>query len=168
MILLPRAVGTVNAPPLMDVPGVAVVNVRVWQTEQPTEVNSESPRVAAAGIGFCLPGALVAAMKSANARTSPPSSSGSATGSKADGNVTLITPSAVLAGFSLVPAAGSDELLPLDPSNLLVMPISFKYSSPENESRVACCAFQPKRPTRRVLFASTTGTAVSVPLCAAG
>jgi hypothetical protein len=134
MILFPRAVGTVNAPPLMAVPGAAVMNVRVWQTAQPTEVNNESPRWAAAGIGFCLPGALVAAMKSANANTSPPSSSGSATGSKADGKVTLITPSAVLAGFSLVPAAGSDELLPLDPSNLLVIPISFKYASPAKKA----------------------------------
>src|SRR6185503_18348927 len=97
MILLPRAVGTVNAPPLMDVPGAAVVNVRVWQTLQPTELNNESPRVAAAGIGFCRPGARVAAMKSANANTSPPSSSGSWTGSKGDGKVTFITPSAVLA-----------------------------------------------------------------------
>src|SRR4029453_9157625 len=109
MILLPRAVGTVNAPPLMEVPGAAVTNVRVWQTAQPTLVNSGSPAVAAAGIGFWRPGARVAAMKSANASTSSPSSSGSATGSKGDGNVTLITPSAVLAGFSCVPASAALE-----------------------------------------------------------
>src|SRR6185369_8055849 len=124
MILLPRAAGTVNAPPLIEVPGAAVVKVRVWQTLQPTELNNESPRVAAAGMGFCRPGARVAAMKSANANTSPPSSSGSATGSKAEGKVTLTTPSAVLAGFSLVPAAGLEELRPAKPSNLLVIPIS--------------------------------------------
>src|SRR5215470_4947503 len=121
MILLPSAVGTLNAPPLINVPAVAVVKVRVWHTEQPTEENNASPRWAAAGIGFCRPGARVAAMKSANASTSPPSSSGSCTGSKADGNVTLITPSAVLAGFSEVPALGSSELRPLEPSNLFVI-----------------------------------------------
>src|ERR1051325_2184155 len=126
MILLPRAAGTVNAPRLIKVPGAAVTKVRVWQTLQPTALKSESPRVAAAGIGFWRPGARVAAMKSANASTSPPSSSGSATGSKGDGNVTLITASAVLHGFSCVQESAASELLPPKPSNLLVIPISLR------------------------------------------
>ena len=40
----------------------------------------------------------------------------------------------------------------------LVMPISFRYASPANASSVACCAFQPKRPTRVLPLATSVTT----------
>jgi hypothetical protein len=43
MILLPRAAGTWNVPPLIDVPGGAVVIEGVWQLAQPIWLNSDSP-----------------------------------------------------------------------------------------------------------------------------
>ena len=43
MILLPSAFGTVNSPPLIFVPGRAVVMDGVWQTAQPVWLNSASP-----------------------------------------------------------------------------------------------------------------------------
>src|SRR6266436_7984540 len=43
MILLPRAAGTVNAPPLMSVPAGAVVRLVMWQMSQPTAWKSEPP-----------------------------------------------------------------------------------------------------------------------------
>src|SRR5713101_1480378 len=43
MILLPRAVETVSAPPLMTVPGGAVWNVGVWHLAQPIELKNPWP-----------------------------------------------------------------------------------------------------------------------------
>ena len=43
------------------------------------------------------------------------------------------------------------------------MPISFRYASAENESRLACWFFQPKRATRLVPPASVTGTLITLP-----
>src|SRR5262249_21501816 len=80
MILLASALETVNSPPLIFVPARAVVIEGVWQTAQPTLLNSASPAEASAVIGP-RDGALVERMKSAKATTSTPSSSGSGTGS---------------------------------------------------------------------------------------
>src|SRR4051794_17072786 len=43
MILLPRAAGTVNAPPLMIVPAGAVVIEVTWQMLQPTALKRDAP-----------------------------------------------------------------------------------------------------------------------------
>src|SRR6266498_2197471 len=80
MILLPSAAGTVKTPPLIFVPGRAVVMDGVWQTAQPTLLNNAPPATTSTEIGP-LGGALVERIKSAKATTSTPSSSGSATGS---------------------------------------------------------------------------------------
>ena len=100
--------------------------------------------------------------------TSPPSSSGSATGSKADGKVTFITPSAVLAGFSLVPAAGSDELLPLDAVELVGDSHLVQVRISGERKQTCLLRFPAEASNTKALFASTTGTEVSVPLCAEG
>src|SRR6185503_7025661 len=47
MFLSPSAGGTVNAPPLITVPGGAVVIVRTWQTAQPIRLNRLEPLRAA-------------------------------------------------------------------------------------------------------------------------
>src|SRR5919198_1933915 len=80
MILLPSAAATVNTPPLIFAPGCAVVMEGVWQIAQPILLNNASPASTSAEIGP-RGGALVERIKSANATTSSPSSSGSATGS---------------------------------------------------------------------------------------
>ncbi len=80
MSLLPSAAGTVIVLPLIFVPGLAVRSVGVWHTGQPTFANSASPALTAALIAP-RGGAFVERMKSANATTSTPSSSGSRTGS---------------------------------------------------------------------------------------
>src|SRR5207247_627446 len=48
------------------------------------------------------------------------------------------------------------------------MPISFMYASAENESRLACWFFQPKRPPRTWLLDSATGTWMNCPRMPAG
>src|SRR4030095_336677 len=78
-------------------------------------------------------------MKSAKASTSSPSSSGSATVSNG-APVQLITPSAVLQGFSKCPAFGSFELLPPSPANL---------RSEEHTSALQSHRDLPSSPTRR-------------------
>src|SRR6266850_7092300 len=86
MFLLPRAAGTVNAPPLITVPGGAVAIVRTWQMLQPTELNRLSPAIASevAARTVSRGGALLVRMNSVNFATStPPASSGSGTVSKA-------------------------------------------------------------------------------------
>ena len=44
--------------------------------------------------------------------------------------------------------AGSNPVATSLGNNALVIPISFTYASAPKASKVACCAFQPKRPTR--------------------
>src|SRR5437868_14468866 len=68
MILLPNALGTVNAPPLMTVPGGAVVIEDTWQMEHPIALNSCCPCCAAdvANNAESTGGALVARMNCAN------------------------------------------------------------------------------------------------------
>jgi hypothetical protein len=51
MILLPRAAGTVNTPPLIFAPGRAVVIEGAWQTVHPTLLNNASPAKTSAVIG---------------------------------------------------------------------------------------------------------------------
>jgi hypothetical protein len=43
MILLPRVSGKTNPPPLIGVPGGAVVIDGVWQLAQPIALNRDSP-----------------------------------------------------------------------------------------------------------------------------
>ena len=57
--------------------------------------------------------------------------------------------------------------LPIDvfsvSSSRLVIPISFRYASAANDSRLACWFFQPKRPPRTLPGASSTGTWMNWP-----
>src|ERR1051326_8063889 len=87
MILFPSATGTVNVSPLMFAPGRAVVIAEAWQVAQQIWVKSPSPARTSGVIGP-RDGALVDRIKSANAITSSPSSSGSATGSNGEPNPT--------------------------------------------------------------------------------
>ena len=48
------------------------------------------------------------------------------------------------------------------------MPISLLYASAENETRLACWLFQPKRPIRALPSPSRTGTSTAVPRIDAG
>ena len=50
----------------------------------------------------------------------------------------------------------------------LVMPISLRYASAENDSRLRCWFFQPKRPTPMALLPSSAGTMTAVPRISAG
>src|SRR6266545_1708540 len=52
---------------------------------------------------------------------------------------------------------------PFDGNGGKVIPISLRYASPENEIKLACWFFHPKRATRSSLLASTTGTWMIVP-----
>src|SRR3954466_11702960 len=92
MFLSPRAAGTVNLPPLMTVPVVAVVIVGVWQLAQPIETKRFEPAMASevAASAVSRGGALVEGMKGGEASTSGPlglatvpASSGSGTVSNA-------------------------------------------------------------------------------------
>src|SRR5229473_3542244 len=72
MILLPRAAGTVNAPPLISVPVGAVVIEAMWQISQPTAWKREAPTCASlvAARAASRDGALLALMNRANASIS--------------------------------------------------------------------------------------------------
>ena len=43
----------------------------------------------------------------------------------------------------------------------MVMPISLRYASAANDFKLACWSFQPNRPVRTALPASSTGTEIS-------
>src|SRR5436853_7839204 len=114
------AVGTFIVPPLMGVPAAAVVIVDTWQTAQPICSNRCWPARTSLVIGP-RGGAFVERMKLAKARTSLPSSSGSCTGSYADPHPTKRPLDVFSVGISG-----------------LVMPISLRYASAENDVRLAC------------------------------
>src|SRR5215510_12017155 len=88
-------------------------------------------------------GALVERMKSAKSSTSTPSLSGSAT----------LSNSATDRPFDVFSVGCSG----------LVIPISFKYASAENDNRLACWSFQPKRPARVAPGCSKTATLITCP-----
>src|SRR5438093_1153251 len=167
MILLPSAAPTVKAPPLMTVPTAAVVIDDVWQMLHPIWLNRLAPAMAAAVAAGAVSrgGALVARMKLANAKMS---SSASSPQVPAGGLL-----QAVLSGVGSNPLPKPTNL-PSDVFstrlNLLVIPISFRYASEENDTRLACWFFHPNRPTRTAPLASSTGTwitwpAIRPPLC---
>ena len=147
IVLSPIAAGTVYAPALITVPAVTVVSVATWQVAQPMLLNAVWPRVTAAVIGP-RGGAFRERMKLVKAVMSPPSSSGSAVRSNA----------ATELPFELFSVGASG----------LVMPISLRYASIANDSRLACWFFQPNRAPRTTSPASVTGTWMNVPRCAAG
>src|SRR4029453_5680485 len=120
MILLPSAVGTVSSPPLIFAPGRAVVIDGVWQVSHPTLLNSASPPETSAVI-VPLGGAFGERMKSAKATTSTPSSSGSATGSYPEPDPTKRPLDVFSSG-----------------NRGVVIPISLRYASAENDTRLAC------------------------------
>src|SRR6266571_147950 len=114
MILLPRAGGTVNAPPLIRVPGGAVVSDCMWQMSQPTEWKSEAPTCASlvdANLAS-REGAFVALMNRAKA-------SMSLSGSSPQTTLGLLL-QRVVSGTSSHKVVTSLVL------NLLVIPISFR------------------------------------------
>src|SRR5262252_9206193 len=156
MILLPSAAGTVNAPPLMTVPGAAVVIDATWQVVQPIESNEFAPAFASAVAASAASrgGAFVERMKAANSSMSPSLSSPQVPDEFTHG---------VLSG-TLSNAATE---LPIDVFSVLtsrlVIPISFKYASPANDSRLAFWFFHPKRPARTDPGDSRTGTWISCP-----
>src|SRR5437660_3958557 len=110
----------------MTVPGGAVVMLVTWHELQPIALNTLAPAFTAAVIGP-RGGTFDERIKRANASMSF-TSSGSGTVSNA----------ATDRPFEVFSVGNSR----------LVMPISFKYASPANDSRLACCVFQPKRPKR--------------------
>ena len=120
MTLLPSASGTVNAPPLITVPTAAVVMFGTWQMPQPIALNRFDPATASPVPASTVfrGGALVERMKLANTSMSFVVSSGSGVWS----NTARDRP--------------SDEFSV--GWKRLVMPISFRYASAENESRLAC------------------------------
>src|SRR5262249_9209920 len=142
MILLPSSAGTVNAPPLITVPAAAVVMSRVWQMLQPIVVNRFEPATASAvpASAASRGGALVARMNAVNASMSPSLSSPQ-----------IFVGSAVHGVLSGTVSNAATEL-PSDVFSVrlkrFVIPISFRYASLENDRRLACWFFQPKRPAR--------------------
>src|SRR5215831_12723117 len=139
MTLLPSAGGTVKAPPFIDVPAGAVVILVTWQIAQPIELNICAPALASlvAARALSRDGALVARMKRANLSMSArPSAPGWSSGS-------VVTLQTVVKSVGL---SGLD------------IPISFTYASLANDNKLAIWAFHPKRPTRSLPPASSTGT----------
>src|SRR5690348_9741479 len=128
MVLFPIAAGTVYAPPLILVPAGAVVRERTWQTAHPILLNRSEPRSAAgvfartASGGGAFDDRMNRAKRSTSASPSGP-------------------------GLSLGSAAALQMVVTSSGNNDVVIPISFKYASPENESRLACWFFHPNRPT---------------------
>src|SRR5262245_46004758 len=116
MILLPSAGGTRKVPPLIEVPVGAVTSTGTWQVAQPVATKVAKPAMLSAGEIGPRAGTFVARMKSANCRTSFSLSSGSATASQD----ATERPSAVF-------STGNKAL---------VTPISFRYASAENDSRL--------------------------------
>ena len=107
-----------------------VVMVLVWQTLQAAWLKRVSPMVTARVMGP-RGGTFVARMNWARASTLCPSFSGSAVGSHAP----------------VVPGGHGGTTLPFElfsvakfvkPLTRLVIPISLRYSSPENDNRLAC------------------------------
>jgi hypothetical protein len=84
--MAPSALETLSAPPLMLVPGVAVVVLGVWHVSQPMSLKIRLPFFAAkvAARFTSRGGALVDRMNNANSSTSTPLSSGSGTVSNSD------------------------------------------------------------------------------------
>src|SRR5215471_18742823 len=125
MILLPRAFGTVKAPPLMSVPGAAVVRVEMWQMSHPIEWKSEAPAwaLAVAAKTVSREGALVARMKRANASMSPSGSSPQF----CDG----------LAVHGWLSGTASHRVVNSCRLSRLVIPISFRYAPEANVNRLA-------------------------------
>src|SRR5882672_1890643 len=122
MTLLPRAAGTVNAPPLITVPVGAVVIDDTWQIAQPMEVNRLAPVTASAVAASAVSrgGAWLARMKRAKwSMSSNPSGPNGSSGS-------------VVVLHTVVVSVGC---------NRLVTPCSFTYASAEKESRLACWFF---------------------------
>src|SRR5207248_6747896 len=132
-ILLPNEAGTVNAPAATEAPAGAVVNEETWQMSQPTLWNRVAPATPSdeAASAVSRGGTLVARMNRAKWSTSfKPSESGVlslGSGTTSHNRVT----STLLGG------------------KRLLMPISFRYASLENESSEACWSFHPKRSEER-------------------
>src|SRR5262245_18185452 len=164
MILLPSAAGTTNAPALMIVPGGDVTIVGVWQIPQPMELKRLWPILASAVAASTVSrgGTFVARMKAANTLMSSVGSSPQVTPGFA-------TQSA-LSGTGSISATDLPSDVFSTRLNRLVIPISFRYASDENDSRLACWFFQPKRPTLVTLelFASRIGTSITVPRMSKG
>src|SRR5258708_29351932 len=135
----PSAVGIVNVPPLIFVPAGAVVSVSTWQVAQPILSKRPKPFFAAALLASCesRAGAFVARIKRAKRSISErPSDPGLSFGSE----VLL---------HRLVTSLGCRRL---------VMPISLRYASPANDSRLAGWSFHPKRATPNCPGDCTMGT----------
>src|SRR5258708_2773175 len=157
MTLLPSAAPTVKAPPLITVPTDAVVIDGVWQILQPIALNRFDPATALAVAASAVSrgGTLVARKKLAKAVMSSSLSS------------PHVWPARATGVHGWLSGTGSNPLpkptnLPIDVFstrlNLFVIPISFRYASDENESRLACWFFHPNRPPRTAPLASSTGT----------
>src|SRR5262249_4008533 len=137
---------------LMTVARAVVVMWRVWQMPQPIWLNRFDPASASAVAASAVSrgGAFVERMNAENTSMSPSGSSpqvtlGSATHGALSGTVSNAATERPSDVFSVR-------------LNRFVIPISFRYASDENESRLACWFFQPKRPTRLLPGASSTGT----------
>src|SRR5436309_11266074 len=142
MTLLPNEAGTMKAPAPTAVPAGAVVIEETWQMSQATLCNKGAPATPSEEVASAVSrgGALVARMKRAKWSMSlRPSESGVLSLGSGMTSQRRVT-STLLGG------------------KRLLMPISFKYASLENESSEACWFFHPKRPTASAPLASSTGT----------
>jgi hypothetical protein len=130
----------------MTVPGASVTSVGAWQVPQPIPLNTCSPDLTS-GVWVPRGGAFNARMNAAKILTPSPLSSGS-------GTVSYCVTSFPETEFS-VGRSG------------LVMPISFRYASAANDSRLPCWLFHPKRPIRVRPACSRIGTVMARWLCVA-
>src|SRR5205085_7134 len=132
MFLLPRAAGTVNAPPLIKVPAAAVVIVRTWQMEQPTWSKSCEPVMASEVLATALSrgGALDERMKAAKALMS-------SSGSSPQLTLALLAQGWLSETWSKAATERPSEVFSVRLKRL-VMPCSLRYASEEKESRLAC------------------------------
>src|SRR5713226_2360925 len=147
MILLPREAGTMNDPAATAVPVGAVVIEGTWQKSQPTLWKRLAPATPSEEVASAVSrgGTFVARMKRAKWSMSvKPAESGVLSLGSGITSQSRVT-STLLGG------------------KRLLMPISFKYASLENERSEACWSFQPKRPTASAPFASRTGTRTDSP-----
>src|SRR6266478_10212143 len=122
MILLPRESGTMKAPAATAVPDGAVVIEETWQKSQPTLWKRFAPATPSEEVASAVSrgGALVARMNRAKWSMSfKPSES--AVWSLGSGTTSQRRVTSTLLG-----------------GRRLLMPISFKYASLENESSEAC------------------------------
>src|SRR5258708_5354882 len=142
MTLLPKESGTMNAPAATAVPVGAVVIEETWQKSQPTLWKRLAPATPSEEPANAVSrgGTLVARMNRAKWSMSlRPAESGVLSLGSGMTSQRRVT-STLLGG------------------KRLLMPISFKYASLENESSEACWFFHPKRPTASAPLASRTGT----------